>query len=122
MVKLLVYYHPKASTAAEIENFVQQIVEECLRLDLGLMLEPLSYSIEAGGSLSSTEKRNVIAETVRRLVVPGVDILKAEFPLNVQSPEDEKSWPRPVRRSLLDARYPGSSFRLPWITIAIYAK
>jgi tagatose-1,6-bisphosphate aldolase len=92
MVKLLVYYHPQSPTAAEIEDFVRLISEECSRFDLGLMLEPLSYSLEEGTSLSSAEKRYVVTETARRLVVPGVDILKSEFPLDVHSGEDEKSW------------------------------
>ncbi len=76
MVKLLVYYHPQSPTAAEIEDFVRLIGEECSRFDLGLMLEPLSYSLQEGLSLSSAEKRFVVTETARRLVVPGVDILK----------------------------------------------
>ncbi len=92
MVKLLVYYHPKASTAAEVESFVQQEAEECRRLDLGLMLEPLSYPLEAGGSLSPAEKRTVVIETAQRLVAPGVDVLKAEFPLPAQDSEDETAW------------------------------
>jgi len=92
MVKLLVYYHPKSPTAPRIEDFVQQVADECRRLDLGLMLEPLSYPLEAGTNLSSAEKRRVVPETARRLVVPGVDILKAEFPLDVLADEDERAW------------------------------
>lgn len=93
MVKLLVYYHPQSPTAAEIEDFVRQISEECSRFDLGLMLEPLSYPLQEGSSLSSAEKRYVVTETARRLVVPGVDILKTEFPLDVlRGGEDEKTW------------------------------
>jgi tagatose-1,6-bisphosphate aldolase len=92
MVKLLVYYHPQSPTAPAIENFVKQMSEECSRFDLGLMLEPLSYSLQEGASLSSTEKRFVVTETARRLVIPGVDILKSEFPLDVHDAEDEKNW------------------------------
>ncbi|MBN2148076.1 MAG: tagatose 1,6-diphosphate aldolase [Anaerolineales bacterium] len=81
MIKLLVYYHPESATAAEIEDFTRQVGEECIRYDLGLMLEPLSYSLQAGASLSSEEKRSVVVETARRLTrIPGIDILKAEFP------------------------------------------
>jgi tagatose 1,6-diphosphate aldolase len=92
MVKLLVYYHPQSPTASEIEEFVRLTSEECSRFDLGLMLEPLSYSLEEGASLSSAEKRFVVTETARRLCLPGVDILKAEFPLDVNSADDEKTW------------------------------
>jgi tagatose-1,6-bisphosphate aldolase len=92
MVKLLVYYHPQSPTAAEIEDFVRLISEECSRFDLGLMLEPLSYSLEEGTSLSSAEKRYVVTETARRLVVSGAwTSLRVSFPLDVHSgAEDEK--------------------------------
>lgn len=92
MIKLLVYYHPDSSTAGEIEAFVRQVVEECTRHDLGLMLEPLSYPLSAEERLSSTEKRYVVTETARRLVIPGVDVLKAEFPLDIAEDPDEAVW------------------------------
>lgn len=89
LVKLLVYYHPGSPTASEIELFVRQIVEECRQHDLGLMLEPLSYSLVADKKLTSAEKRAVVTETARRLVAPGVDVLKAEFPLDTAEDADE---------------------------------
>jgi tagatose 1,6-diphosphate aldolase len=92
MVKLLVYYHPDAPTAAEIEAFVRQTAAECARLDLGLMLEPLSYPLVADGKLSSAEKFHVVRETARRLVVPGVEVFKAEFPLDAAEEPDEAKW------------------------------
>lgn len=92
MVKLLVYYHPDSPAAPEIENFVRQIGEEAIRLDLGVMLEPLSYSLKPDTGLSSAEKRYVVVETARRLLFPGVDILKAEFPLDIRSDTDESVW------------------------------
>lgn len=92
MIKLLVYYHPDSPLAPEIEAFVRQVADECTRIDLGLMLEPLSYSLVADQKLSSAEKRYVVTETARRLVIPGVDVLKAEFPLDVAEDADEAVW------------------------------
>jgi tagatose-1,6-bisphosphate aldolase len=91
MVKLLVYYHPEAPSAAEIEAFVQQVAADCAQFDLGLMLEPLSYALNGGKISSSTEKRHVVVETARRLTPLGVDLLKAEFPLSAAS-QDEPEW------------------------------
>lgn len=89
MIKLLVYYHPDSPTAAEAEALTAQIAAECLKYDLGLMLEPLSYSLNED-QLTSDEKRYVVVETARRLTpIPGVDLLKAEFPLTGDSPENE---------------------------------
>ena len=81
MIKLLVYYHPDSPTAPEIEAFTRQVAVECQQHDLGIMLEPLSYSLDAG-KLNSDEKRYVVVETARKLTPLGVDILKAEFPLD----------------------------------------
>lgn len=82
MVKLLVYYHPDSPTAAEAEDFTAQIAADCAKYDLGLMLEPLSYSL-TDAKLSSEEKRYVVVETARRLTpIAGVDVLKAELPLD----------------------------------------
>lgn len=92
MIKLLVYYHPDSPTAPGTEAFVLQVADECARCDLGFMLEPLSYSLDAVKKLSSAEKRYVVTETARRLVVPGIDVLKAEFPLDITENPDESTW------------------------------
>jgi tagatose-1,6-bisphosphate aldolase len=92
MIKLLVYFHPDSPTAPDLEAFVRQVSDECTRYDLGIMLEPLSYSLAADKKLTSAEKRYVVTETARRLVMPGVDVLKAEFPLDITEDNDETKW------------------------------
>lgn len=90
-IKLLVYYHPDSSTAGEIEDFISGVAEDCIKHDLVLMLEPLSYSLEESKRLTSEEKRYVVVETAKRLTPLIVDILKAEFPLDVTD-TDESKW------------------------------
>jgi len=90
-VKLLVYYHPDSSTAQEIEDFTAKVAEDCQKYDLALMLEPLSYSLDENKKLTSEEKRYVAVESVRRLTPLNVDILKAEFPLDIND-TDESRW------------------------------
>jgi tagatose-1,6-bisphosphate aldolase len=92
MIKLLVYYHPDSPTAPGIEAFVRQVADECARCDLGIMLEPLSYSFDSQIKLSSAEKCYVVTETARRLVIPGIDVFKAEFPLDIAENPDESTW------------------------------
>jgi tagatose-1,6-bisphosphate aldolase len=90
-IKLLVYYHPDSPTAPEIDSFVKQVAADCAEHEIGLMLEPLSYSLDpAAKKLAPAERRRVVVETARRLVMPGVDILKAEFPADVTT--DESEW------------------------------
>lgn len=90
-VKLLVYYHPDSSTANEIEDFISKVAEDCKKYDLVLMLEPLSYSVNENKKLTSEEKRYVVIETARRLTTLNVDVLKAEFPQDVND-ADETKW------------------------------
>jgi tagatose 1,6-diphosphate aldolase len=111
MVKLLVYFHPEAPTAGDIEAFVGQVAQECLRQDLGLMLEPLSYSLQADRKLGSSEKRQVVVETARRLTVPGVDVLKAEFPLDPAAVPNESEWAKACAEI-------SSASRAPWILLS----
>lgn len=92
-VKLLLYYHPQAPNAEEQEALVQQVGSSCRQLEIPLFLEPLSFSLSAGvKTLPSSEKRQVIVETARRLTPLGVDVLKAEFPLNTREEADEGLW------------------------------
>jgi tagatose-1,6-bisphosphate aldolase len=111
MVKLLVYFHPEAPTAGDIEAFVGQVAQDCLRQDLGLMLEPLSYSLQADRKLDSSEKRQVVVETARRLTLPGVDILKAEFPLDPVAVPNESDWAKACTEI-------SSASRAPWILLS----
>lgn len=109
-VKLLVYYHPDSSTASEIEDFTSKVAEDCIRHDIVLMLEPLSYSLEEKTKLSSDEKRYVVTETARRLTPLNLDILKAEFPLDVNE-LDESKW--------MDAcKEISSASTVPWILLS----
>lgn len=92
-VKFLAYYHPKAPTAAAIESVVREVADMCAEADIPLFLEPLSYSPDPSvKKLSPAERHDVILETARRLVMPGVDILKAEFPLDAKADLDETHW------------------------------
>ena len=113
-VKLLVYYHPDSPTAKEIEGFTSKIAEDCRKHDLVLMLEPLSYSLDENRKLSSAEKRYVVVETAKRLTPLDVDILKAEFPLDLNE-TDETKW--------LDAcKGISSASIVPWILLSAAVK
>jgi tagatose 1,6-diphosphate aldolase len=92
-VKFLAYYHPKAPTAAAIEGVVREVADMCAEADIPFFLEPLSYSPDpAVKKLSPEERYEVVLETARRLVMPGVDVLKAEFPLDFKADPDETHW------------------------------
>ena len=92
-VKLLVYYHPDSTTASQTETLVKQIAQECQVEDIPFFLEILTYSIDPSQkNLNPVEHRQVVLASARRLVQPGVDVLKAEFPLDTKSEPDEREW------------------------------
>lgn len=90
-IKLLVYYHPDSSSAKVIEDFTSEVAEDCMKQDLILMLEPLSYSLDENKKLSSDEKQYLVVETAKRLTPLNVDVLKAEFPVDLNE-TDESKW------------------------------
>jgi tagatose 1,6-diphosphate aldolase len=109
-LKLLVYYHPDSPSAPEIEDFTAKVAEDCQKYDLALMLEPLSYSLDENKKLTSEEKRYVVVETAARLTPLNVDILKAEFPLDINDP-DESQWQEACREI-------SSASQTPWILLS----
>ncbi len=111
-VKLLVYYHPDAPTAHAIEALVAQTAQECSDHNLALILEPLSYAHDSDRKKLSTDERyRVVIETARCLTIPGVDVLKAEFPLDMATQPDEKM--------MADAcRDLSAASAVPWILLS----
>lgn len=92
-VKLLVYYHPQASNASAVEGLVRQIALGCAAAEVPLFLEPLSFDPrDPARPLPSRARQEVVIETARRLTPLGVDILKAEFPVNAAEEKDEAVW------------------------------
>ncbi len=89
--KLLVYYHPRASNAADQERFVAGVAAACRAHDLALFVEPLGFDPVTGGKLTGEARRRCVIETARRLTAIGGDILKAEFPYDV-GVTDRAAW------------------------------
>lgn len=113
--KLLVYYHPDAPTAREIEDLVRQVAADCAEQDLALFLEPLSYSPDpAHRKLPPAERPRVVIETARRLAPLGGDVLKAEFPLDIAAEPDEAAWAEACAE--LTAASP-----VPWVLLSASA-
>jgi tagatose-1,6-bisphosphate aldolase len=110
--KLLVYYHPDAPDAEEVEQLVAATARDCARHELPFFLEPLSYSPRCPGEvLRSAERRRVVIESARRLVPAGVDILKAEFPVDVSEEPDPAVW--------RDACYElSANCSVPWVLLS----
>jgi tagatose 1,6-diphosphate aldolase len=115
-VKLLVYYNPNAGELAEeIEALSRQVSDECQVHDIAYFLEPLTYSIDADIPKSSTEfarmRPEMICETARRLGATGPDVLKMEFPVDVDFDDDQTNWLKACKA--LSAAAP-----VPWVLLS----
>lgn len=89
-IKLLVLYRPDGGAMAEAqERTIAEVVADCARHDVPLFLEPLLY--EAGGP-STTTRRQLVIETVRRLDALRPDVLKVQFPLDTSAEPDRAAW------------------------------
>jgi tagatose 1,6-diphosphate aldolase len=96
-VKVLLFYHPDAGEATERQDqLVSTLVEQCRRHDIPFFLEPISYPLDPNIDKRSTEfastRRRVVIESARRLSKLGIDVLKAEFPIDARHDADRASW------------------------------
>jgi tagatose-1,6-bisphosphate aldolase len=111
-VKLLVYYHPDAAEAPMVEARVRWVGEACAAAEIPFYLEPLSYDPGSPGRrLPSAERLRVGLAAAERLVPLGVDILKAEFPVNLEETPGEEAW-RVACESLT------RSCGVPWVLLS----
>ena len=97
-VKLLAWYHPRASAAVREHQqaFVQQVGEDCARCDLPFVLELLLYPLQTDDAAAYREDAGKRAEEVLQSVETfadarfRVDLFKLESPLpadRVPAPE-----------------------------------
>ena len=76
--KLLVFYRPdRPGHAASQERVVSQILTECRRVGIPLVLEPLFYGLE-----DPRARRDLVVETVERFVAMDPHLLKLPFPVD----------------------------------------
>lgn len=105
-VKVYFHYHPDDRNLAQAqEAFVAELVEECRRFDLLLFAEPISYGV------SGAERRRVVLESGRRFSQMGADVLKAEFPLDIQAEQDEALWEQACREL-------SEAIAIPWVLLS----
>ncbi|MHC4703687.1 MAG: tagatose 1,6-diphosphate aldolase [Planctomycetota bacterium] len=111
-VKMLIYYNPDAPEAAEREELVRRVAQDCAQCEIPFFLEPLSYASDGSrGPLPPEQTRNVVIETARRLVPLGADILKAEFPVDVSMEPDENVWADACRELT-------AASTVPWVLLS----
>jgi tagatose 1,6-diphosphate aldolase len=111
-VKLLVYYHPRSSTAGAIRDLVGEVADACAYYDIAFFLETLSYSLDpALPKPTGDERRRVVVETAAQLTPLGADVLKTEFPVDANVDRDAAGWAKAC------SELSGAS-AIPWILLS----
>jgi tagatose 1,6-diphosphate aldolase len=92
--KLLWFYRPEAPTAEQQRQLVRHLVQQCAELSLPLVVEPIWHPLE-GEEATSAEWRarrvEGIIASAHEASAMGVDMLKVEFPGDVDSPEAQEA-------------------------------
>lgn len=92
-VKLLVYYRPDADNASDQEELVAEVANQSHEQNLPVFVEPLHYSLDPSVKVvPNAERRKLVISTAKRLVPMGIDVLKAEFPVDIHQTDDEVEW------------------------------
>ena len=81
------------------------VVEDCQRHDLPLFAEPIVYS------LARSDRRRLVLESARRISQLRADVLKLEFPVDIQLQRDETVW----REACLELSAAASQ---PWVLLS----
>ncbi len=85
--KMLLLYRPDRPHGALQEQVAAEVVEECRRVGLPLLLEPLFY-----GLADPSERRAIVMSTVERFAAIGPDLLKLPFPVDPAHEPDRSVW------------------------------
>lgn len=92
-VKLLIYYRPDLPSAATQQlATVKQVAEECTKYDIPFLVEPKSYPVKEERvevRQFALKKPNLVIDTARQVTALPIDVLKAEFPADLQYEKNE---------------------------------
>ncbi len=116
-VKLLVYYNPDiANLAQEIERAIAEVVDASHQVELPVFVEPITYSADASVDKHSAEfaaqRTRLIVDTARRLSALHPDVLKLEFPIDIQyGDRGRQAWDRACM-AVTEAS------KIPWVLLS----
>ena len=114
-VKILVYYRPDLKELAGQQlSTVRQVANECIKFDIPYLVEPKSYPV--GDEVRNSEKyasvlEEVVIKTAQEITTLPIDVLKAEFPADMNYQKDEFQLLELCRR--LDA-----ASQVPWVILS----
>lgn len=111
--KLLLYYRPDLlEVAFRQRETVKKLAEDCQKADLPLVVEPVAYRVqEKSAEEFSRSKPPLVVETARQITALPIDILKAEFPVDLLLEKDE-------RHALQVCEELNQASTVPWVILS----
>ncbi|MFC1939181.1 tagatose 1,6-diphosphate aldolase [Chloroflexota bacterium] len=114
-VKLLVYFRPDLKEIASRQlKLIARVADQCIKEDIPLLVEPVSYPVEKVGVSApkfADMKPELVIETARQITALPIDVLKAEFPADMEFEQDEK-------KLLHLCQELDQASRLPWVLLS----
>jgi len=111
--KLLLFFNPDAprDIVDHQVNVVKTVADECRRLDLAFVCEPMSYPVDMSDEEFAQRKADTIIRTAEVLTPLGFDVLKAEFPGDPKATSDPEELRRNCERL-------SRATRVPWVVLS----
>jgi len=117
-VKILVYYRPDLKEPAIKQlDTVSTVASDCIQHDIPFLVEPKSYPVgdENGNPQEfAARKEHIVIETAADMTALPVDVLKAEFPADL----NYRSYSRDRSELVELCRQLDSSSRVPWVILS----
>ena len=114
-IKLLLYYRSDLGDVASKQlDLVKGLAYECLERDIPFLVEPKSYPVgmvEGNPEKFARIKPQLVIETAREVTALPIDVLKAEFPADLNYERDEA-------RLLEFCRQLDRASRVPWVILS----
>jgi len=112
--KLLLYYRPDVDVAQRQLNTVNRLAADCVAEDIPFVVEPVSYRVankEASSEDFARVKPKLVVETAKQITALPIDVLKAEFPADLEYDKDENK--------LLDLCHRlNEASQVPWVILS----
>ncbi|GAH60629.1 unnamed protein product, partial [marine sediment metagenome] len=90
--KLLLYYRPDLDIAERQLDTVEKLAADCQTEDIPFVVEPMSYRVgraESNPQDFAKIKPQLVIETAQQITILPVDVLKAEFPADLEYEKNE---------------------------------
>lgn len=114
-VKILVYYRPDLIEIARKQlEMVCSVAEECIKYDLPFLVEPVSYAVPGDKTdpvKFAAKKPDLVIETARQVTALPIDVLKAEFPADLNYEKDKTKILEACRRL-------NEASQVPWVLLS----